>query len=114
MKDNDKQQNDLINLYYHEFDFLHIVLYHDIYLNQMHLILLMDNDHDMISVKYLQAIQLTEKTDHNHVHNHCTLYDEQDVLKKKKDEIFIWNSYFDDVHEAFELRQWKTRKCVNR
>lgn len=83
MKDNDKQQNDLINLYSHVFDFLDIILYHDIYLNQIHLILLMDNDHDKILVKYLQGIHLIEKINQNHVHNHDTLYDGQDVLKKQ-------------------------------
>lgn len=83
MKDNDKQQNDLINQYYHAFDFRDIILYRDIYLNQIHLILLMDNDHDTILGEYLQVFHSIEKIDHNHVHNHYTLYDEQDVLKKE-------------------------------
>jgi hypothetical protein len=33
--------------------------------------------------EYLQVFHSIEKIDHNHVHNHYTLYDEQDVLKKE-------------------------------
>jgi hypothetical protein len=59
------------------------------------------------------VIHLIEKKDHNHVHNHYTLYDEQDVLKINQNKIFI-SKIFEYIHDALELRQWKTRKCVNK